>query len=77
MPDLYRDVPCIACAKKHNLYDTSAIRHAAGGTYSYTCPATGLEATFQQHSPPEIIDVLPSDAIPTVWVSGWPTSRGS
>ena len=30
MPDLYRAVPCIGCGKTHDLYDTSAVRHAPG-----------------------------------------------
>jgi hypothetical protein len=71
MPDLYRAVTCSGCGKTHDLYDTSVVRHAPKGTYSYTCPATRLEGVFQPLSPPEVVAVLPDDAIPMVWVSGW------
>ena len=74
MPDLYRAVPCVGCGKTHDLYDTSAVRHAPKGVYSYTCPTTRLEAKVQPLGPPEVVQVLPNDSIPMVWFSGWPSS---
>ena len=72
MPDLYRDMPCLGCGKTHVLFDTSVIRHAPGGEYSYICPVTRLTAAVRPLAPPEPIAVLPDDAIPMNWVSGWP-----
>jgi len=68
MADIYRDMHCTACGESHTLYDTSVIRHVPGGLYSFTCPQTGLAAEVRCQKPPEVVGVLPEDALPMDWV---------
>jgi hypothetical protein len=64
MVDLYRDTCCSACGRYHTLYDTSAVRYPPGAMYSYTCPATRRVAHVTWLQVPEVVAVLPDDAIP-------------
>jgi hypothetical protein len=73
MADLYRNTSCPACGKRHNLFDTSAVRNAPGGTYRYTCGTTRFEIKVRLLGLPEVVKFLPEDALPMVWVSGWPS----
>jgi hypothetical protein len=70
MADLYRCVRCDGCGKSHDLYDTSVIRHAPGGRFTFTCSATKLVLVISIPDSPEIVSVLPSGAIPMVWMGG-------
>jgi hypothetical protein len=68
MAKLYRDVPCIACGKCHTLNDADAGRHPAGGSYSYTCPATRRGALFQPVTAPESVPVTPPTSVTIYWI---------
>jgi hypothetical protein len=68
MADVYRDTPCDACGKSHTLYDTSTVRYSPGGVYSYTCPTTGLLVEVRCRRAPEVVAVVPDDAVPMEWV---------
>jgi hypothetical protein len=69
MADLYRVACCDGCGKSHTLYDTSAVRHAPGGIYTFTCPATGLVVNISPIGNPMIVSIVPSDAVPMEWVT--------
>jgi hypothetical protein len=62
--DIHRNVLCSACGKSHTLYDTSAVRHAPGDLYSYTCPVNGLVVEVRFQHAPEVVHYVPDDAIP-------------
>jgi hypothetical protein len=68
MADLYPGTPCDGCGKAHDLYDTSAVRHAPGGVYSYTCPVSRLVVRVWWLREPVVVTVLPADAVPMEWV---------
>ena len=68
MADLYRAKCCDGCGKSHTLYDTSAIRHAPGGIYAFTCPASGLLIHISLLETPTTVPIVPSDAVPVEWV---------
>jgi hypothetical protein len=69
MADLYPDTPCDGCRGSHDLYDTSALRHAPGGTYSYTCPASRLVVRVWWLGAPVVVTTVPADAVPMEWVA--------
>jgi hypothetical protein len=77
MADLYRRVPCDGCAEQHDLYDTSALRHAPGGTYSYACPKTHLVVRVWWLAAPETVPFVPDGAVPICWVCDGPAPGGS
>jgi hypothetical protein len=76
MADLYRSVRCDGCGKSHDLFDTSVTRHAPGGSYTFTCPATKLVLIVSLGDIREVVSVLPDGAIPMVWM-GLMSSPGS
>jgi hypothetical protein len=70
MADTYPNVRCMRCGKYHTLYDASVVRHQEGGTYSYTCPADNRRVEVRWLRVPEVVEVVPDDAVPMEWVSG-------
>lgn len=69
MADLYRVAICDGCGKSHTLYDTSAVRHAPGGIYTFACSATGLVINISPLGGPTTVSVVPGDAVPMQWVT--------
>jgi hypothetical protein len=69
MADLCRATRCDGCGGSHDLYDTSTVRHAPGGTYRYTRPATRFVVRVWWLGEPEVVSVVPADAVPMEWVA--------
>ena len=68
--DIYRDIPCTGCGRTHVFYDTSVVRHPPAGLYSFTCPVTLMIVEVRFQRAPEVVSILPDDAIPVEWVRG-------
>ena len=68
--DLYRNTRCPNCGRLHDLLDVSPICHQPGGTYSYTCPATGQAVTVRWLRVPEAVLFQLAADTPMEWVAG-------
>lgn len=67
--DIYRATRCMRCGKHHTLFDTSVTRRPPGATYSYTCPTRNEVVEVSSLRAPEVVRVVPGEAVPMEWVS--------
>jgi hypothetical protein len=68
MIDLFPDVCCPSCGGPHSFRDAGLRRRPTGSMYSFTCPATGQNATFRSPAPEPVI-LCPAGTVSARWVT--------